>query len=141
LSHWPNRPDQPRTESGHARYPFAKMIAQPAKRHRSTPTFLPLGDCPRQKAKDRNNKDQNNKDPNNRVPASILLQVNHDRRRAEMLCRIAHNPPEISEGIAKLGGPKLARLDGSEQFRPAIIWGLRDHGGRDEHFFSLFQVL
>ena len=28
----------------------------------------------------------------------------------------------------------------SEQFRPAIAFALSDHGDRDEHFFSLFQV-
>jgi hypothetical protein len=28
----------------------------------------------------------------------------------------------------------------SEQFRPAIVFDLRDHDERDEHFFSRLQV-
>jgi len=35
---------------------------------------------------------------------------------------------------------RFSAPDGSEQFRPAILCGLSDHGFRDEHFFSLFQV-
>jgi hypothetical protein len=33
---------------------------------------------------------------------SSFLQVNHDRPRAEMLCRIAHNPPETSRTPVRL---------------------------------------
>jgi hypothetical protein len=42
----------------------------------------------------------------------------------------------IVRKIAPVLDPKA-----SEQFRPAILSGLSDHEGRDEHFFSLFQVL
>src|SRR5208283_5031496 len=36
---------------------------------------------------------------------------------------------------------RSASPERSEQFRSAIFLGLCDHDGRDEHFFSLFQVL
>jgi hypothetical protein len=34
-----------------------------------------------------------------------------------------------------------AELEESEQLRPAILFGRGHHNSRDEHVFSLFQVL
>jgi hypothetical protein len=70
-----------------------------------------------------------------------LLQVNHDRPGVEMLCRIAHNPAENFAWPVDARRTSLLTLDGNEQFRPAIVWGVSDHGRRDEHFFSLYSGL
>jgi hypothetical protein len=56
-----------------------------------------------------------------------------------MLCRIAHIHLNFRRHL-KLGELRSWRPNGSEQFRSAIVFGLSDHEGRDEHFFSLFQV-
>ena len=51
---------------------------------------------------------------------ATFLQVNHDRPRAEMLCRIAHNPPETS-GIARLGELQFSRLEMSNSDQ-LLLW-------------------
>ena len=69
---------------------------------------------------------------------SFLQQVNHDRPGRRMLCRIAHIRRNLNQHRAD---PPIDVYEGSEQFRSAIPLCLGDHNGRDEHFFSLFQVL
>jgi len=54
------------------------------------------------------------------------------------LCRIAHSRRFVTPRGVNLFAHPPAR---TEQFRPAILSGFSDHGVRDEHFFSLFQVL
>jgi len=63
------------------------------------------------------------------VPQASLTG-NNDRLRMMILCRIAHITLKLS-----------AYQTRSEQFRPAIDESLSDDQPRDEHFFSLFQVL
>jgi hypothetical protein len=57
-----------------------------------------------------------------------------------MLCRIDHFEKN-SQPARRRSTISLLRCAGSEQFRTAIVGCLRDHWVRDEHFFSLFQVL
>jgi hypothetical protein len=56
-----------------------------------------------------------------------------------MLYRIAHNHRNFA-GTVKLGEPLAVETHRSEQFRSAIVLRLSEDDGRDEHFFSLFQV-
>ena len=67
-----------------------------------------------------------------------LRQLNDDRAKPVILCRIAHIPCGFFRSAAVKFD--LFRLR-TEQFRPAIAFRLSDHDGRDEHFFSLFQIL
>ncbi len=73
-----------------------------------------------------------------RLIALISDNYNDDSARPGILCRIAHIPSDSS--ISDCREVDLRRLR-TEQFRPAIAFCLSDHDYRDEHFFSLFQVL
>ena len=57
-----------------------------------------------------------------------------------MLCRIAHNPGELAK--AEKGPSERPSITSAETdlFRSAIVSDMSDDVGRDEHFFSLFQV-
>jgi hypothetical protein len=57
-----------------------------------------------------------------------------------MLCRIAHNPAELAEDSETPANKAFITSAGSELFRSAMVAELSDHVGRDEQFFSLFQV-
>ena len=65
-----------------------------------------------------------------------LTLINNDRKQPQLLCRIAHIPAESTHGPLRRVALRGLR---TEQFRPAIVPCLNDHGCRDEHFFSLFQ--
>jgi hypothetical protein len=70
--------------------------------------------------------------------AADLRQLNDDRAKPVILCRIAHIPCGFFDPAAEKFDVFRLR---TEQFRPAIAFRLSDHDGRDEHFFSLFQIL
>ena len=63
---------------------------------------------------------------------------NDDRARPMILCRIAHISRILQSAIAE---KLIFAVLRTEQFRSAIVFGVGDHDSRDEHFFSLFQVL
>jgi len=54
------------------------------------------------------------------------------------------HPRKNCSAILKIGNLiplKTAVEGGSEQFRPVILFRMRDHDAGDEYFFSLFQIL
>jgi hypothetical protein len=73
---------------------------------------------------------------------SRFRQAHDDTSRAAILCKIAQLSQELS--VRKVTVKPILGLGckiQSEQFRSAIVSSLGDHKARDEHFFSLFQVL
>jgi hypothetical protein len=101
------------------RQPLAKTIAEPTERHRFALLFLSQETFRRQET--------NAAGDRIRSTTSQFWQVNYDRSRSATLCRIAHNPAELTEGSEMPANVAFIMRAGSVLFRSAIASGMSDH--------------
>jgi hypothetical protein len=131
--------------------PFTETIAKPAHRHRSHSAVSAMAipqlesvrkptrpSASRQRLALRTFRQSTMTGKPRRCCAGLLTF----RRNLTGICETGFVNRSCETGIVKFGETHaLWRHVGSEQFRPAIILALSHHVGRDEHFFSLFQIL